>query len=93
MKHQCGTRETGAGQEKGNYLMSRIALTLTATTALTMLTGTAVGATHSYPNCIASPQEQDLNDIATRMFNLMPKAKVLARPCLTQSSSVAQRRV
>ncbi len=73
MKHQCGARGSSAVQEKGNYLMNRFALTLTATTALSLLTGAAVGANHSYPDCIASPHEQDLNDIASRMFNLMPE--------------------
>jgi hypothetical protein len=53
--------------------MSRIALTLTATTALSLVTGAAQSATNAFPDCIASQHEQDLHDIATRMFNLMPE--------------------
>ncbi len=53
--------------------MSRTALTLSAATALALLTGLAQGASQIYPDCIASIEEQDINDIATRMFKMLPK--------------------
>ena len=50
--------------------MSRTALTFTAAASLTLLTGIANA--NSFPDCIASQHELDLDDIASRMFQLMP---------------------
>lgn len=59
--------------EKGNYLMSRTALTLTATTAFALLSGSAHAASNAFPDCIASISEIDMHDVASRMFNMLPE--------------------
>ncbi len=53
--------------------MSRIALTLTATTVLSVLSGTATAESNAFPDCIASQHELNLNDIAGRLFQQMPR--------------------
>lgn len=53
--------------------MSRIALTLTATTALSLFSGTTLAENGAFPDCLASQHELDLNDIAGRLFQQMPR--------------------
>ncbi|MHA7812746.1 MAG: GC-type dockerin domain-anchored protein [Phycisphaerales bacterium] len=53
--------------------MNRTALTLSTTFALSLISGAAVAGTSAFPDCIASPHELSLNEIAERMFMQLPK--------------------
>jgi serralysin len=51
--------------------MTRKALCMTASISLSIVAGTATAA-NTYPDCIASPQELELHDMAEMMFTKLP---------------------